>query len=81
MSLGSVIQIGGSLLVLIPFILVQLGRMTPSSLLYIWLNLIGSGVLAADALHGHQWGFLLLEGTWALVSAYSLISKKPTAGH
>ena len=70
---ASFIQIAGSLLVLGPFVLVQLGRMRTDTLAYGLLNLAGSTVLAVDALHGHQWGFLLLEGTWAVVSAYGLV--------
>ena len=74
MSVESWIQIAGSVLVLVPFVLVQLGRMRPTTTAYAVLNLVGSGVLAADALHGRQWGFLLLEGTWAVVSAYGLVA-------
>ena len=37
------------------------------------LNLIGSAILAVLAAHEHQWGFLLLEASWAAVSAWSLI--------
>lgn len=36
------------------------------------LNLAGSAILAADAAAGAQWGFLLLEGAWALVSLLGL---------
>ena len=69
------IQIAASLLILVPFILAQVGRLTPSSLSYLVLNLIGSTVLATDALIGAQWGFLLLEGVWAAVSATSLVRR------
>lgn len=68
----STIQIGASLLILVPFVLAQLGRVTPSSIAYIVLNLVGSTVLAVDAFLGAQWGFLLLEGVWAIVSAIAL---------
>lgn len=71
--MGQVVQVAGSLLILVPFVLAQLGRLTPSSFQYVVLNLVGSTVLAIDAARGHQWGFLLLEGVWALVSLASLV--------
>jgi hypothetical protein len=81
MSIESLVQIAGSLLILVPFVLVQLGRLRTDAVVYGALNLVGSAVLAVDALHGRQWGFLLLEGTWAVVSAYSLVRLRPTAAH
>ena len=77
MSIESLVQIAGSLLILVPFVLVQLRRMRTDTTTYAALNLVGSAVLAVDALHGHQWGFLLLEGTWAAVSAYALVRRAP----
>ena len=74
-TVSTCVQIAGSLLILVPFVLVQMKRLHPDSLAYIWLNLIGSTVLAVDAWHGHQWGFLLLEGTWAVVSLLSLVRR------
>lgn len=68
----SYLQIAASLLILLPFVLSQLGRLTPASRRYGICNLVGSSVLAVDAALGGQWGFLLLEGVWALVSAASL---------
>jgi hypothetical protein len=58
--------------VLAGFVLAQRGKLRPTSLVYLTLNLIGSGVLAVDAALGRQWGFLLLEGVWAIVSAVGL---------
>lgn len=72
-----VIQIAGSLLILFPFVLVQLGRMSAKSRSYSVLNLIGSTVLAIDAAVGQQWGFLLLEGVWAIVSLVGLVRPSP----
>jgi len=43
-------------------------------LVYLILNLAGSAVLAVIAFVDERWGFLLLEGTWSIVSAVSLIS-------
>lgn len=67
------VQIIGSLLVLIPFVLAQAGRMNTRSTVYLVLNLVGSTAMAVDALITFQWGFLLLEGAWAIVSALGLL--------
>ena len=40
--------------------------------MYLVLNLVGSFVLAVIAWVDERWGFLLLEGVWAIVSAVSL---------
>ncbi|WP_433172050.1 CBU_0592 family membrane protein [Actinoallomurus sp. CA-150999] len=70
--MGQYVQIFGSLLILGPFILAQLGRLAPASVSYLGFNLAGSALLAVDAGLGGQWGFLLLESAWACVSAFSL---------
>jgi hypothetical protein len=73
------VQILGSLLVLAAFAASQRGRLSTTSPTYLTLNVVGSAVLAALALHEHQWGFLLLEASWALVSAASLASSVEAA--
>lgn len=71
--MGIVIQITGSLLVLAGFALAQWGILDQKSLRYLVLNAVGSTVLAINAIFEQQWGFLLLEGVWAIVSAVSLV--------
>ena len=80
------IQICGSLLILTAFAASQAGRMPISSRRYLVLNVVGSTVLAVLAAIDVQWGFLLLEGVWAIVSLSALVQvtrgRAPTApGH
>ena len=72
--MDQVVQVVGALLILAAFAAVQFERMRPDSRLYLALNLVGSIILAALALHAKQWGFLLLEAVWAIVSAWGLFS-------
>jgi hypothetical protein len=72
-TVDQLVQIAGAIAILSAFILVQAGRLDPASIPYLVLNLVGSFVLAVDAGLGREWGFLLLEGVWAVVSAWSLI--------
>lgn len=71
--MSQLVQTAGAVLVLTGFLLAQRGLVGPSSRSYLTLNLVGSAVLAVDAAHGRQWGFLLLEGVWAVVSAAGLV--------
>lgn len=70
--MSAVLQLAGALAVLAAFTAVQLGLTLPSSYPSLLLNLAGASVLAALAWHERLWGFLLLEGVWALVSAWGL---------
>ena len=81
--MDQLVQLVGAVLILIAFAGVQFGRVDPTSRLYLWLNLIGSLVLAGLAYHDRQYGFLLLEGVWAIVSAWGVIQLargRPPAG-
>lgn len=70
--MDQLVQIVGALLILAGFAAVQFDRMRPDSRLYLALNLAGSAILAVLAYVESQWGFLLLESVWAVVSAWGL---------
>ena len=70
--MSAVLQIVGAVAVLLAYVGVQLGRTKPTSWTSLSLNLAGSALLALLAAADRQWGFLLLEGSWALMSAWSL---------
>jgi len=67
-----VLQVLGALAILAPFALAQFGRLRTTSPVYLWMNLLGAGLLGVLALIGAQWGFVLLETTWAAVAGWSL---------
>ena len=66
------IQIVGALMILAGFAGQLRGKISATSYTYLWLNLVGSIILCVLALIEEQWGFVLLEGVWAVVSAWGL---------
>jgi hypothetical protein len=70
--MAQVIQILGALVILGAFAASQLGELRTDSRLYLLLNVVGSVVLCVLAVVEGQIGFILLEGVWAIVSAWSL---------
>jgi hypothetical protein len=69
------VQVLGAIAILVAFGFAQFGVLDHRSYPYLVLNLIGAAVLAVLAYVERQWGFLLLEGVWAIVSAWGLVAR------
>jgi hypothetical protein len=73
--MSEVLQIIGAIMVLGGFALSQFRVLDQRSYPYLLLNVVGSGVLAVLALASRQWGFVLLEGGWALIALWGVIRR------
>ena len=70
------ISVAGALLILSAYVMNQLGRLDRTHAAYNWMNFVGSVILTVVAWRGQQWGFVLLEGAWAAISAVPLVRRR-----
>jgi hypothetical protein len=73
-----IISIVGAVLILAAYAGHQYGLIDRTYASYHWLNLVGAVVLTVIAFRASQWGFVLLEGVWAVVSVPPLIKVRPS---
>lgn len=71
--MSEVLQWSAAIVVLAAFALCQWGTWPARSYRYLACNVAGGAGLSAAAFLSHQWGFVLLEGIWALVAARSIV--------
>ena len=67
------LEVTGAILILIAFALAQFRGLDRHGFPYLMLNLVGAALLAVSAATHRQWGFLLLQGVWALVALWGLL--------
>ena len=60
----------GAVLILVAYALLQAGKLNQRSLAFCLANFVGSGILTWIAVVERNSGFILLEGSWALLSLF-----------
>jgi hypothetical protein len=70
-----VVSIAGALLILAAYAASQLGWLDRRDAVYNLLNLVGALVLTVIAFRAGQWGFVLLEGVWSVLSLPPLLAR------
>lgn len=72
--MDQILEIAAAMMVLAAYGGAQVGLMDQHRAPYLVFNIVGSAVLAVLAYIHRSWGFLLLEGVWALISAVALVA-------
>ena len=68
-----VVSFVAAMMILVAYVGHQTRRMDSNGVAYNVMNAVGSGVLTYVAFRPFQIGFVVLEGVWAMVSAYAVI--------
>jgi NADH:ubiquinone oxidoreductase subunit 6 (subunit J) len=68
-----IVSLIGAVLILAAFVAQQLRRLESQTKTYQKMNLIGGFCLTVTAIAARQYGFILLEGAWTVVSAWVLV--------
>jgi hypothetical protein len=74
-----IISVVASLLILAAYAGNQQGLLDRTHPAYNWMNLIGSLILAVIAVRAQLWGFVLLEGVWAVISVPGLLRARQSS--
>jgi hypothetical protein len=70
--LVQLVSVAGALVVLFAYWMQQQERWKSDNRWYLMCNALGTLVLTVVAWIGSQWGFLLIEGIWSLLSFHGL---------
>lgn len=68
-------------LILLAYFLNLFNKIDNDSRVYIWINLIGAVLACVSSVLIKSIPFMILEGTWALVSVVALVRKKNIPSH
>ena len=74
-------SIVGAILILGAYVALQTKRLSSESRAFNLMNAVGAALLTWVAIEDRRAGFILLEGTWTLLSVIPLVRKrKPALG-
>ncbi|MEP6995942.1 MAG: hypothetical protein ABI968_15580 [Acidobacteriota bacterium] len=79
--IGQAVSLVGAAMILAAFAAQQAGKLRAADPVYLWLNFVGSAILAYFALGAKNLGLIVLEGSWAVISLVSLarILRRPAS--
>ncbi len=66
----------GAIMILVAYVGQQMKWMDSRSPLYNLLNIVGSAILCYIAFYPFKAGFVVLEGTWVLISIYAMVRNR-----
>ena len=71
-----IVSLAGAILILGAYAAMQFGFLSRNNLIFNLMNFVGALILAIIAYRAGQWGFVLLESVWAIVSIPPLFKTK-----
>lgn len=66
----------GVMMMVIAFFMLQLGKMTPQTSCYLWLNFVGALAVMVSLFRFWNLSSFVIECFWAGISLYGLLKKK-----
>ena len=77
--LYQLIAVVGAIVMLGSYLALQRGWLSATDRSYNILNFIGASLLTWVAIVDRRWGFILVEGAWALLSVPGMFPRRPPA--
>jgi hypothetical protein len=77
--IGQIVSLVGAAMILAAFAAQQAGKLRPTDGAYLVLNFAGSAILTYFAVQAGNFGLIALEGSWAVISLWSLARALRTA--
>lgn len=71
--LDQAVSLAGAAMILFAYLANQRGWMGPENRAYSLLNVAGASLLLWIAVVDGRWGFIVLEGAWAMISLFALV--------